>query len=696
MIRIMARRMKGGIAMYRHVWVGLMIVTSIPGFLGVCAGERTYAATLPVYEVTQQGVTDEQLKKLSEALKVPVARLGAVNGPVSLTDTAAFLVMPKRPVTDATIRNRLLAATPRPSTGAAITTEGIDVDALRGRPVFDESAAQQAAAALFAGAGLRVDTAGAVVSHTVFSASYTDESGKQVAIDKPVDTRVSYQFSTSNGYPLTGPGAHAEVTFDGQGHVTQLRYAARELREGPSVEIIPEAEARTRVAKRLSEGAKLDVKLVYWSPPFDSGIGAVRPAVIIPWYSYAYVTEVKNPATGAVSQARSKERLIPATDDPRFVPTATLHASADRGTEVSAQVEVTGGRPPYIYTWVGSNPAVTPQTGASVRYTPMVRAVRPAGRPTAPGQLLATQEVVGVNVTDANGVTVTATQVIPVRARPISGGASHGSGASYGCESPGEPEEWTQERVGWQQGMANPGGGTQKFCWLGDASWPGDYIKPPKPGTLPSQPWIYGDIDYANWGVNTANLVLINGDGWPDGFTAMFPGAPQSAYNGPAGAVLIRPASPGGTVDIGGTYYNVNYNGSWGPTGPNDRLYWLAGLLCDTLDGVNSSNLNTGTRWGPAFGGLHIFTGFASGAAYSAGAFPKAFAQYILGTGKPTLSIVNAWFAASTDTSEGTAAAMGPVGAGGVTDLGDFYIGKGPLGPTILPASVKGWWYLHQ
>jgi hypothetical protein len=68
----------------------------------------------------------------------------------------------------------------------------------------------------------------------------------------------------------------------------------------------------------------------------------------------------------------------------------------------------------------------------------------------------------------------------------------------------------------------------------------------------------------------------------------------------------------------------------------------------------------------------------------------------ILGAGKPTLSIINAWFAASTDTSEGTAAAMGPVGDGGVTDLGDFYIGKGPLGPTILPASVKGWWHLHQ
>ena len=284
---------------------------------------------------------------------------------------------------------------------------------------------------------------------------------------------------------------------------------------------------------------------------------------------------------------------------------------------------VTGGRTPYVYTWVGSNPAVTAQTGASVRYAPMARVVPPAGRPTAPGQLVETQEVVGVNVTDANGVTVTATQVIGVRARLISGSAAHGGGASYGCESPGEPEEWTQERVGWQQGMANPGGGTQKFCWLGDASWPGDYIKPPKPGTLPAKPWIYGDIDYANWGVNAANLVLINGDGWPDGFTAIFPGAPQSAYNGPAGGTLIYPGAPDGTVNIGGTYYNVDYKGSWGLTGPNDRLYWLAGLLCETLDAVDSSNLDTGTRWGPAFGGLHMFTGFASGAAYSEARTPR-------------------------------------------------------------------------
>ena len=97
-----------------------------------------------------------------------------------------------------------------------------------------------------------------------------------------------------------------------------------------------------------------------------------------------------------------------------------------------------------------------------------------------------------------------------------------------------------------------PGSCSRRRKSSGSTSPTGDYIKPPKPGTLPSQAWIYGDIDYANWGVNTANLVLINGDGWSDGFTAMFPGAPQSAYNGPGGGVLIRPASPGGTARLSG------------------------------------------------------------------------------------------------------------------------------------------------
>jgi hypothetical protein len=656
------------------------------------------ADMLPVYEVVQQGAMSDQIRRLSDALKWPRDRVIAGNGEVSWTDAKEYLAIPRSPVTDEGLRQKLLSSTNKEDPSTQIQFERIDVAALRKITVLDNDTALRSAASLLDAAGLQPALATPVVKHTVLSASYKDEDGSTVSVDQVLDTTVSYQMTEKTGHPLTGPGATIQVSYNSQGRVIQLHYQFRELKEGPSVRILSEEEARKRISKLIPADAKIEMRLVYWCPPFEPGIGRRTPMNIIPWYSYNAVIESKDPTTGVVSQIRSKERLIPATDDERFVPKARLQVSGSGRSEVAAQVEVTGGRAPYTYTWIGSGPSATSATGPSVRYRPMIRAIPVEGALDPQKQRIPVEEIVGVNITDANGVTVMVSRSVPVLAqRVIPGpirGRSHGEGASYGCESPGEPEMWTQERVGWQQGMANAGGGTQVFCWLGNSSWPGDYIKPPTPGTLPAKPWINGDIDFANWGVNTANLVLINGDAWPDGFTAMFPGAPQSDYN--SQVFLLRPGSAGGTVRIEGATYNVNYDNSWGPTGPNDRLYWLLGLLCEALQNVDSSNINTGDRWGPAFGGLHIYTGFSSNAAYSAGAFPKAFAKDILGVGTSPLTILQAWFAASSATNEGTAAAMGPVGIGGVTDQGDYYVGKGSMGPTIQPADVRGWWYLHQ
>jgi hypothetical protein len=373
-----------------------------------------------------------------------------------------------------------------------------------------------------------------------------------------------------------------------------------------------------------------------------------------------------------------------------------LRVSAGSRARVDATVEASGGLRPYTYVWTGSNPTTLTNRGASISYAPMVRAVPRPGSRFTPDDTLPGQEDISVTVIDADGVAVHASQVVAVLAHPFIPGAILAHGVpTYGCESPGEPEMWTQERVGWQQGMANSGGGTERFCWLGNASWPGDYIKPVPAGSLPASPWIYGDADYLNWGANTANLVLINGDGWPDGFTAMFPGAPQSDYN--TNVFLAQPTNPGWTVQIESNQYSVNYKGSWGPIGSNDCLYWLVGLLCDCFDGQDATGWPTApSRWLPAFGGLHMFTGFASGAAYSAGAFPKAFAERILGVNGSPEPILDAWLDASTATGEGTAAAMGLIGVGGVTDMSDHYIGQGAMGPTISPANAAGWWFVRQ
>ncbi len=672
---------------------------------------RPAPGTLPVYEVTQSGANDSQVKGLAENFKIPRARLSVRTGMVSFIDTNQYLAIPSQTVTDPASLKQLRASARNEIADAPIRYDAIDFDALNKRSVFDIAAASKSSTSAFASAGFHMESAKPVTGHTVFTATYKKEDGSIESINKQLDTKVNYRFTDKNGYPFIGPGAQVQVSYNATGMVTQLHYAWREVKAGPDVKIINESEAMNRMAKLLPAKAKINMRLVYWCPPFENAMGSVdarsnkvappAPTTIIPWYAFTGMIEIKDSATGRISKMITKERLIPATDDPQYIPSAHIKVSGAESAKVDASVEPSGGRPPYRYVWSGSNPTVLASTGTSVSYAPLVRATPSAGSRFAPNETLRSNEIVSVTVIDANGIAVMASTMLPVQAQPIipdtHGPLSHGV-ASYGCESPGEPEMWTQERVGWQQGMSHPGAGTEKFCWLGNSSWPGDYIKPSPAGSLPASPWINGDADYANWGANTANLVLINGDGWPDGFTAMYPGAPQSAYN--SSVYLLVPGNAGGTVQMpvpsNPTYYHVNYNGSWGPVGPNDRLYWLAGLLCECLDSTDGAGLNTGQRWGPAFGGLHIYTGFASNAAYSAGAFPKAFAENFLGVYGATQTILNAWFNASTSTSEGTAAAMGPITTGGVSDVNDYYIGKGSRGPTITGSAITGWWYMHQ
>jgi Family of unknown function (DUF6345) len=355
---------------------------------------------------------------------------------------------------------------------------------------------------------------------------------------------------------------------------------------------------------------------------------------------------------------RSKERLIPATDDPRYVPSARLEVFGRGETVVAAQVTVTGGRAPYSYIWAGSNPQVSANVGFAVRYTPIVRGVRP-DRPGA--ETLAINETVSVRVIDANGVAVEASQIVPVLAQIVAVTNDHPAPAgkdkglpTYGTESPREPA-FAVDRVGWQNGMSSSsaGGGSQKYAWLGADAWPGDFIEPSPKGSLPAMPWVNGDADYANWGINTASIVLNNTDGDPDGFASSQPGALIANY---ATAQLFLPSTTASTVVVsqvdygnvpGTQYYNINYNGSWGSGGPNDHLIWLAMDACDILDANDSAGLTPQQRWGKAFGGLHILTGWNSEESVGDGSFEQDFAQNMLGVSGQPQTVLNAWFNAA-------------------------------------------------
>jgi hypothetical protein len=432
---------------------------------------------------------------------------------------------------------------------------------------------------------------------------------------------------------------------------------------------------------------------------------------------------------------------------------------------VVSSVSVAGGKPPYTYLWAGSDASVSANTGPSISYTPTRRLAPPAlalsvssgnaatiswpypstgfalesatdlasgtwsaftgsvqtsndlnsvsvdlqGQNTfyrlrLASQTLAAIDTVGVSVTDANGVSANGSQVIPVQVIPDRPAYPGPPRISYGTESPNEPS-FAVDRIGWQNGMRIPGGGggSESFCWMGDAAWPGDFIEPPTPGIFVSTPWVYGDADYS--GINTASIVLNNTDGAPDFFCSSVPGAASADYNT---AGLTRPGNPGWNVIVNlknnkGTSsthsYNIKYyNYSWGLLGPNDFLNWLCMDCCDALDETGPGG-TAQQRWGPAFGGLHILTGFNSGEAVADGSFEYNFARYMLKPPYPwtqPLPIVGSWFLAAFAAGyddHGRPAAMGPIGPGGVSDYLDHYWGKGSVNPTIPPSKITGWWY---
>jgi len=119
------------------------------------------------------------------------------------------------------------------------------------------------------------------------------------------------------------------------------------------------------------------------------------------------------------------------------------------------------------------------------------------------------------------------------------------------------------------------------------------------------------------------------------------------------------------------------------------------------LNLTDDSGLNVAQRWGPAFGGLHVLTGFAS-LGYGDGPFEGGVADNILGIHGPAQSIVQSWFNSAAATAAGTAAAMGPafqiIPGFFVRDFNDYFWGKGSVGPTLVPSSFPAgsiaYWYL--
>jgi len=672
---------------------------------------------LPVFQVVQSGATAAQAQSLASTLGIPVESLSLSNGEALFLDPSNFMLVPAVQVTDATIISNLTAGTKNDYPNIPLRFEQIDFTALGRLQTVSSNTALTTISSAFDKANLVPQFGAPFISHTMLSAYYSNQVNIVISNSAFLDTHVKYQFTTPGtvapGYPIIGPGAQVQVTYGPTGAVTRLHYAARRYSQGQTVAVISPSLASNRVA-HLFPGlnAQIRPQLVYYAPPLS--VGTVSN--LIPWYACTGTGTVTNPVTQKVSILSLTAPLIPATDDPAYVPSATLLASVVGGKQVVASVRVTGGMAPYTYLWGGSSPSISSNTDSQISYFPEVRIQPPTlgvtqvsrqtlivswidpsagfglestsslAQPnwapvTNPVQMAngvssvllgldvsqpmffrlrylsqTVAETVMVTVTDANGVQSEASQTLQVQPLLQMSGRFLKAPISpkivgvtdWGTESPYDPGLGNNDHVSWTSAMTFFGGGVQRFLWTGNLSWRQDFIEEP------------AGID--NYEVDNADITLYSGHGNPEVIT--FTGT--------------------------GNLYYPDAPHAWGDLDQE----WMCFLSCDVLQ-FSDPGGEVWDRWGPSFNGLHILTGFSS-LAYAGTGFPGGFAVNMLGFAfLPPQSIVNAWFSSANAHGTGTPAALGPIGPGGVWDYGDYYWGKGSVGPTIPASQIRGWWYLN-
>lgn len=698
---------------------------------------------MPVYQVVQFGISSNQANMLAGALNIPPAQMTLSNGYAFYMNPSNYLAVPTLPVTNAAILDLLRNQTVNENPAIPLQYQQIDFGTLSNLMAFDSGLAMQITtnALMIAGATPQYGTP--IIRHASFTAFYSNADNTTASNTVPLDTEVSYQFTLPGGYPLEGSGAQVQANFGPGGNVTRFLYAAPQMASTTTVVPIAMSDALNQASNSMDPmhvfgQLNLSGSWVYRLPfcrPCVAG-----PIFVPPWIKVVGSTLITNPVSGEVSSMDLIPQYVPGTTDSRFVPRVTLTAATVGNTQVVASAEVTGGMPPYRYSWTGSLPQASANSSPSNSYVPIIRATPPPlqmqllaashqlllhwwapdpgpwlgqtnpqpwvleSRPdlslgnsgwiaiTNPGwttlngvttavidlgqprqffrlrlavSAAPTMENVGVTVADANGVSVQARLAIPVLAlvqgiKPLGNGHIQGV-PDWGTESPYDPGIGTGDRNDWRAGMFTYSAGPENFLWTGVGAWKEDFIDAPVG---------INDVE-----VDNANITLYIGHGNPTCIT--FTGGP-----GPISTYIF--------------YNNSSLANSWG----NKYGNWLGLLSCEVLQ-EDWNGIKATSRWGREFDGLHTLLGFSS-LAWPGTGFPYEFARGMLGNPVPPFPgmyygqapVVSAWFSAAHGGGTGTPAALGPIGPGNASDLGEYYWDRGPVGPTIRAWQITGWWYL--
>ena len=693
--------------------------------------------SLPVYQVMQSGVIPAQASALANSLGIPAGSFLFTNKEVLFIDPANFSAVPTMPVTDLAVISNLLAQTPNKVPGIPIKFEQLDFGALSSLTVLSSNAAVSSFANAMAGVGLTPQSAAPIVTHTLLIANYSNDFGAILSASNYLDTKVSYQFSLG-GYPLIGPGAQVQVAYGPNGAVTRLLYAARQLAAGPMVNIISPTEASNRAAALFPGfNGQINVQLVYYAPPLS--LGSV--ASIIPYYLCGGSISITNPwPYNPVSTMNLVQQLIPATDDPAFIPSPSLMANViSGGTQIVANASVSGGMPPYTYIWSGSDPGISGNMGPQITNTPVLQIappqltaslsspgslmlswVDPSGlfqlqsssnlqtgswsplaggttssngvntttlnvgssratfvRAVLPNQLVPITENVELNIIDANGVFVRRSQLLALLVAPTPIVVNINPLLLIGWGTEGP----------YDQDFLSGDTDSWRKAMRGNSIFGTERFNR---GTFVADHTDFIDPPFGsdNEIVDSADITFYAGHGNPDviSFT--------EANSGPA-----TPAE---------FLLDSQATRAWG----NVVAEWLCLLSCDVLQAANGFAGQPQLRWGPNFDGLHLMLGFST-LAYAGGetqpfgwgsTFEEVFVND-MATGKHPnwpMTIEQSWFDACDTTGPyggsnlgrtGDPAVLAPIGPGGVSDLNDYWWGQGSVGPRIRASQIKGWYF---
>ena len=103
------------------------------------------------------------------------------------------------------------------------------------------------------------------------------------------------------------------------------------------------------------------------------------------------------------------------------------------------------------------------------------------------------------------------------------------------------------------------------------------------------------------------------------------------------------------------------------------------------------------TRWGGAINGLHMMNGFHTNAYCidgGTGAGVRGLHARIVAASAAARPYAWAAMAYAKEPSGVRFRSIGNIGPGGVTNVSDYFWGKGPTGPDISKASRTGMWSL--